>query len=105
MNPMIDAAKEYASKKIALMKLEATEKSSISAGTITFVVLVSIAFLFFIIMLNIGLGLLIGSLIGNYAYGILIIAGFYLLILFILFIARKSITYGIANKIIKALNN
>lgn len=105
MNPLIDAAKEYASKKIDLLKLEATEKSSIGLGIIAFLVLILVALLFFFILLIIGLGLLIGYLLDNYAYGILIMAGFYLLALFILFYARKSIINSIANKILKVLND
>ncbi len=102
---MIDIVKEYGKKRLDLLKMEAAEKSSIGAGTATFIILAVIAALFFIFLLNIGLGLLIGHLLGNYAYGVLIMAGFYLLILIILFIARKSITNNVANRIIKAIND
>lgn len=102
---MIDIVKQYASKRLDLLKMEATEKSSVGAGTATFVILASIAALFFVFLLNIGLGLWIGSLLGNYAYGILIMAGVYLLILVIIVLARKSITNNIANRIIKAIND
>ncbi|SNV35491.1 Protein of uncharacterised function (DUF1469) [Chryseobacterium taklimakanense] len=102
---MIDIVKDYASKRIDLLKLQATEKSSVGAGTATFIVLAAIAALFFIFLLNIGLGLWIGSLLGNYAYGVLIMAGFYLLILIVVILARKSITNNVANRIIKAIND
>ena len=101
---MVELVKDYASKKIDLLKMEATEKSSLTVGALTFIILASVAAIFFIILLNIGLGLWIGDLIGNYAYGVLIMAGFYFLLLLIIFIARKSIKNSIANKIIKALN-
>ncbi|UOE39827.1 phage holin family protein [Chryseobacterium suipulveris] len=102
---MLDFVKDYASKRLDLLKMEATEKSSLTAGTVTFLAIASIAGIFFIILLNIGLGLLIGSYLGNYAYGLLIMAGFYLLILVIVFLARNSIKNGVANKIIKMLND
>lgn len=102
---MIDIVKDYASKRIDLLKLQATEKSSVGAGTATFIVLAAIAALFFIFLLNIGLGLWIGSLLGNYAYGVLIMAGFYLLVLIVVILARKSITNNVANRIIKAIND
>lgn len=101
---MLDLLKEYASKRMDLLKMEATEKSSLTAGTITYLAIAAVAALFFIILLNIGLGLLIGFYLGNYAYGLLIMAGFYLLILIIVLLARNSIKNGIANKIIKAIN-
>ncbi len=101
---MLDLVKEYASKRMDLLKMEATEKSSLTAGTITYLAIAAVAALFFIILLNIGLGLLIGFYLGNYAYGLLIMAGLYLLILIIVLLARNSIKNGIANKIIKAIN-
>ena len=102
---MIDIVKEYASKRLDLLKMEATEKSSVGAGTAIFIVLASIAFLFFIFLLNIGLGLLIGAYLDNYAYGVLIMAGVYMVILIIVILARKSITNNVANRIIKAIND
>lgn len=102
---MIDVLKDYATKRVDLLKMEATEKGSVTAGTVTILVLFSVAALFFIILLNIGLGLLIGYYLGNYAYGILIMAGFYLLLMIIVFLAKNSIKNGVANKIIKSLND
>ena len=102
---MVEIIKEFASKKIDLLKMEVTEKSSLTVGTITFFSLVAIAFLFFIILFNIGVGLLIGFWLGNYAYGILIMAGLYLIILIVVFLARKAITYTVADKIVKLINS
>lgn len=102
---MLDLVKEYASKRLDLLKMEAAEKSSVTAGTITFLIMAAIAGFFFIVLLNIGLGLLIGSYLGNYAYGLLIMSGFYLLLLLIVIFTRKNIKNTIANKIIKSLND
>ena len=101
---MVDIIKEFASKKIDLLKMEATEKSSVTVGTLTYLLIAAVAALFFIILFNIGLGLLIGSWLGNYAYGILIMAGLYLLIIVITFFARNSIKKKGADKIINFLN-
>jgi len=102
---MLDLVKEYASKRLDLLKMEAAEKSSVTAGTLTYMVIAAIAGLFFIVLLNIGLGFLIGSYLGNYAYGLLIMSGFYLLILLIVLFSRNAIKNKIANKIIKSLND
>lgn len=102
---MIDILKDYASKRIDLLKMEATEKSSITAGIVAIVVMLVVFGLFFIILLNIGLGFLIGSFLGNYAYGILIMAGIYLLLMIIVLLSAKSIKNFVANKIIKSLNS
>ncbi len=102
---MLNLVKDYAEKRLDLLKMEATEKSSIAAGTTTYLVLAAVASLFFIILLNIGLGFLIGTWVDNYGYGFLILAGFYLLLIVIIFLARKSIKDTVANKIIKSLSN
>lgn len=102
---MIDILKQYAAKRADLLKMEATEKTSVSLGTATFILLAIFVATFFIILLNIGLGLWIGYLLGNYAYGVLIMAGVYLLIFIILFMLRKSITNSVANKVIQLLNS
>ncbi len=102
---MIEIFKEFASKKIDLLKMEATEKTSMTVGTITFFSVIAVAFLFFIILFNIGIGLLIGYWLDNYAYGVLIVAAFYLLIIIIMFIARKSVTNFVADKIVKLINS
>ncbi len=102
---MLDILKDYASQRIDLLKMEATEKTSITAGAISIIVLLSVCMLFFLILLNIGLGLLIGYYIGNYAYGILIMAGFYLLLMLIIFLSKKTIKTVVANKIIQSIND
>lgn len=102
---MLDLVKEYTSKKLTLLKMEATEKSSVTAGTVTYLTLAAVAALFFIILLNIGLGFLIGTWVDNYGYGFLILAGFYLLLILIVFAARNAIKAAVANKIIKSLNS
>ncbi len=101
---MIDLLKDYAGKKVELLKLEATEKSSLTAGTITYLVIIGIAFTFFIILLNIGLGLLIGDYLNNYAYGLLAMAGFYFLIIVLVLLFRNFIKNFVANKVINAIN-
>lgn len=102
---MIDTIKEYASKRIDLLKIEATEKSSISAGVIAYLVVLLVAFGFFIILFNFGLAYLIGKALENTAYGFLIVAAFYLLIMILVVIFRKRIIHDVASKVIEFLNH
>jgi hypothetical protein len=102
---MLDLIKEYTQKRLDLLKMEAAEKSSLTIATATFLAIAAITGLFFVILLNIGLGFLIGSYLGNYAYGLLIMAGFYFLILITVLLARNFIKNDIANRIIKLLND
>lgn len=102
---MIETIKEYASKRIDLLKIEATEKSSLSAGVITYFVIMLVAFGFFIILFNFGIAFLIGEALGNQSYGFLIVAGFYLLIMILVMIFKKKIVNSVADQVIKFLNH
>lgn len=102
---MIETLKEYATKRLDLAKIVATEKTSISAGFITYMVLMLVASTFFIILLNIGLAYFIGKLLDSTAFGFFAVAGFYLLIMIILIFAKKGIVNMIADKVIKFIND
>lgn len=102
---MIETIKEYASKRIDLLKIEATEKSSISAGVIAYLVILLVAFGFFIILFNFGLAFLIGKALDNYSYGFLIVAAFYFVVMILVATFKKRIVNMVANKVIEFLNH
>lgn len=102
---MIETIKDYATKRIDLLKIEATEKSSLSAGMITYFVVLLVAFGFFIILFNFGIAFLIGKALGDHSYGFLIVAGFYFLIMFVIVIFKKRIVNAVADQVIKFLNH
>ncbi|MCU7613640.1 phage holin family protein [Chryseobacterium sp. GMJ5] len=102
---MIETIKEYASKRIDLLKIEATEKASISAGVVTYLIVSLVAFAFFIILFNFGVAFYIGKALGETSYGFLIVAGFYLLIMIIIMVFKKRIINMIADKVIEFLNH
>ncbi|MDQ1096138.1 MULTISPECIES: phage holin family protein [Chryseobacterium] len=101
---MIETIKEYASKRIDLLKIEATEKSSLSAGLITYFILILVSFTFFIVLFNFGLAYLIGRALNNTSYGFLIVAGFYFLIMALVVLFKKKIVNFVADQVIKFLN-
>ncbi|MFC0344140.1 MULTISPECIES: hypothetical protein [Epilithonimonas] len=100
---MIDIIKDYTTKRLDLLKLQFTEKSSLSAGIIAFLSIVLIAFSFFIILFNFGIAFLIGQAIGSVAYGFLIVAGFYFVLMIAVFLLKKKIVTVIANQVIEFL--
>lgn len=102
---MIETIKEYASKRIDLLKIEATEKSSLSAGLITYFVVLLVAFTFFIILFNFGIAFLIGKALDNTSYGFLIVAGFYVVIMGFIISFKTKIVNMIADQVIKFLNH
>ncbi len=102
---MLNILKEYAYKRTDLLKIEATEKSVMLIGSITFIILTVFTVLFFVILLLFGIGFLIGAYLNNYGYGLLIVAAFYLLILILLFLKKKTIKSIVANKILESLDD
>lgn len=100
---MIEIIKDYTTKRLDLIKLQFTEKSSLSAGIIAFLSILLIAFSFFIILFNFGIAFLIGQSLGNAAYGFLIVAGFYFLIMVLVFLLKKRIVTVIADQVIDFL--
>lgn len=102
---MVEIVKDYLNKRLDLIKIETTEKTSVGLGHLVFLSLLFIFGSFFVLLLNIGIGLLIGYFLGNYGYGVLIISGFYLILLLLAFKFKTKITECVANKIIKFLND
>ncbi len=100
---MIEIIKDYTTKRLDLIKLQFAEKSSLSAGIIAFLSILVIAFSFFIILFNFGIAFLIGQALGNTGYGFLIVAGFYFLIMIIVFLMKKKIVTIVANQVIEFL--
>jgi len=101
---MIDIIKDYTTRRLDLIKLQFTEKSSLSAGIIAFLSILLIAFSFFIILFNFGIAFLIGQSLGNAAHGFLIVAGFYFVLMIIVFLMKKKIVTVVANQVIDFLN-
>lgn len=101
---MIETLKRFVLKRIELLKIEAIEKASLSASKVTYIIILLVAFAFFIILFNFGIAFLIGKELNNYSYGFLIVAAFYLLLIIFTIILKKLIINSIANKIIKSFN-
>lgn len=102
---MIDLIKEYASKRADLLQLEATEKSVTILGTVIYIILILFSALFFIQLFLFGLAFLIGSYLNNYGYGLLIVAGLFLIALIVVLKNREKIKNTLANKILESFKD
>ncbi len=99
---MVNLIKEYFEKRIELLKLNASEKIFNTIGAAAPFVAIFVLLLFLLLLLNIGIGLLIGELLQNYAYGFLLLAVFYFLLILLIYLFRNRIKSLIVNK---AINN
>ena len=74
---LVKKASEYAETRLELLKLKATDKSAdIVSGLTTRLILV-IFLSIFVVILNIGIALWLGDLLGKNYYGFFVLAGFY----------------------------
>lgn len=101
---LLDRVKDYVETRIDLLKLKAVDKSSsvISAFTSMFIIVV-ICFVGFI-LLNIGIALLLGDLLGKFYYGFFIVTGFYIITGIVLYAFKdKWLKAPVADMMIKSL--
>lgn len=102
---MVETLKEYVTKRLDLLKIQATEKTAISAGIIAFLVIILVSFTFFIILFNFGMAFLIGKALDNIAYGFMIVAAFYVFVMIMVGVFKKKIVNVIADKVVQFLNH
>ena len=103
---LFERAGDYLETRLDLWKLKATQKSTdIISSLASSLISVFIAFVF-IMIVNIGVALFLGELMGKLYYGFFTLAGFYLVI-GLIFRAYKTkwIKEPVANSIIKKMYN
>lgn len=101
---LIDRVKSYVETRIDLLRLKAIDKSSsLLSMLISLFIVILFAFLAFI-LLNVGIALLLGDLLGKSYYGFFIVGGFYIITGLVIFkFHDKWIKTPIANSMIKKL--
>lgn len=88
---LIEKGEQYGKTTLELLKLKTLDKSADVASTIiSWAIVVVFAVLFFLI-LNIGIALWIGELLGKSYYGFFAVAGFYGLLGLIFTLFRKKL--------------
>lgn len=100
---MVGFFKDYVDKRLGLLKLEMTEKSVNLVSIAIYGLILAILLIWFFAFLFIGLGFFIGNLLGNNAYGMLIMAGVFLLMIFIFSLLKNSIISGLKNKLVSKI--
>ena len=88
---LIEKGEQYGKTTIELLKLKTLDKSAdVASNLVSWLIVVIFAVLFFLI-LNIGIALWIGELLGKSYYGFFAVSGFYLLLALIFAIFRKQL--------------
>jgi asparagine N-glycosylation enzyme membrane subunit Stt3 len=88
---LIEKGEQYGKTTLELIKLKTLDKSAGAASDlVSWLIVVIFATLFFLI-LNIGIALWIGDLLGKSYYGFFVIAGFYAILALVFSIFRKQL--------------
>jgi uncharacterized membrane protein len=103
---LVEKAEAFGKTSLELYRLKAIDKSSGIISSLASNIVLTAVGLVFIAVLNIGLSLWIGELLGKFYYGFFIVAAFYALAGVILFLFRNRwIKNPVSNAIIRnALN-
>ena len=88
---LIEKGEQYGRTTLELLKLKTLDKTaSVASDLVSWLVIVIFATLFFLI-LNIGIALWIGDLLGKSYYGFFVIAGFYAILALVFSVFRKQL--------------
>ncbi len=97
---------DYLETKVDLMKLKATVKASTMASSLISRFVIGIIAVIVIVFLNLGIAIWLGHIFGQLFLGFFAVTGFYLLVLIILFSARKQLMeFPVRDSIIKNFFN
>lgn len=99
---LFEKAGDYLETRVDLYKLKAVDTSSDMISSLASKIIVFFVFSLFIVIVNIGIALLLGELMGKSYYGFFAVAGFYLLTGLIFYSMRKKwFKEPIADKLIE----
>lgn len=105
LESLVEKAEEFGKTSFELIKLKTVDKTAdVLSDTLSRLIVV-VVLVFFISMLNMGIALLIGDLLTNIWLGFIIVAGFYGIISFILFLMRNRIKRNIGDSFIRKILN
>lgn len=90
MEALSDDLKAYFNTNVELVKLQALDRSSALGASVIAGLVIAMIFLMFAMLGSISAAIYIGVLLNSYALGFIIVAGFYLILGFVLLVSRKS---------------
>ena len=88
---LIEKGEQYGKTTLELIKLKALDKSADVSSTIASWIIVVVLIVLFFLILNIGIALWIGELLGRTYFGFFAVAGFYGLLALIFGIFREKL--------------
>ncbi|HYV53508.1 MAG TPA: hypothetical protein VE933_02865 [Chitinophagaceae bacterium] len=106
IEPLLERAEEYGKTSYELLKLKALNKTADVTSTLISRGAVVLALSIFIVLVNIGLSLWLGDVLGKSYYGFFCVSGFYAAIGFVLyFFLHEKIKKSISDSLITQMFN
>lgn len=106
VEPLLERAEEYGKTTYELIKLKAVRKTAGVASSFVSKAVVVTAISMFALVLNIGVALWLGDLLGKSYYGFFCVAGFYAILSIIFhFFLKKWLKERITNLVIMQILN
>lgn len=103
---LFESAGDYVKTNVELFKLKAVDKSSDIVSSIASWLVIALFIAFGFIIINIGVCIWLGNLMGHIWYGFFVVGGFYLLLaVLILSFKSKWIKQPVSDLIIKKILN
>lgn len=100
---LFERTESYVKTNLDLVKLKAIDKTADIVSSVVANGAIVILGFFFFLLLNLGIGFWLGTLMGQTHYGFLVLAGFYALVTLLIFFLRKNIKTPISNSIISQM--
>lgn len=101
---LFEKANDYLETRIELTKLKAVDKASDFVSSLTAKLIILFFIVIILLFASIATAFLIGNATGGLQYGFFIVAGFYLLLVLLLYIFRRQwLKTPILNSIIKSM--
>ena len=103
---LLEKAENYGKTSLQLIRLQAIDRSASAITSLSTKIVIGFAVVLFIVFLNIGFALWIGSLTGKSFHGFFIMSGIIILQGLILYLFRTSlISTPVSNSVINSLLN
>ena len=103
IEPLLERAEQYSKTSFELLKLKSLDKTADVTSNLISRLLFAIVLSIFVVLINIGIAIWLGDILGKNYYGFLIVGSFYGLISMVLFFIHPMIKARLNNSIITQL--
>ena len=103
---LFEKTTDYVESRIELVKLQAVNKVTDVVSSLVSRLIIMIIVVLMIVVLNTGIAIWLGEVLGKMYYGFFCVAGFYLLLVIVLGLGRRNwLKKPVSNKLVRKMLN